>query len=351
MESFFTRIKQSPSDYCFLIGNGLNRYMMMDGVKKDNEDKSWLGYLQEIANQSSLHADAAVCQLIDNMIEENKKKTNQRHCITNPEISSLLEDAIREKEMGRENTLHKQACKVAKKYFQWKKKDCHFLQYLRTNNVDNIFTINYEYNIERALGMIAPGHQFPKFASEGKDKQDQFHRKTKYRLDEYSTGIDENQNNTKVWHLHGHLLYNSTILLSMTDYMSAISYIKNNLFFDKNLENHINICEKKAEDCYCGNTWLYPFFNKQLVIIGCSLGIDESFLRWLLLYRYRKRQTAKTSIHDSYYLTTEHENKEEPQDFIKSLGIKTVVFSKDGKRGDSNPEEDFNSLYNNTLWI
>lgn len=60
-------------------------------------------------------------------------------------------------------------------------------------------------------------------------------------------------------------------------------------------------------------TWLHIWFNLPIVILGFGFGIDEVFLRWLLIERKRFANTTEKPM-NVYYVT-----KGTPSPAIKNL--------------------------------
>ena len=86
-----------------------------------------------------------------------------------------------------------------------------------------------------------------------------------------------------IWKIHGDVKYKDSIRLGLTDYMGSAERAR------KLIHNGDDrLFKGKRQEFWQGHqTWLHIWFNLPIVIIGLGYGIDEVFLRWLLIERRR----------------------------------------------------------------
>lgn len=121
-----------------------------------------------------------------------------------------------------------------------------------------------------------------------------------------------------IWHIHGFHTYHKSISIGATDYM-------------KNVQTALNLLPKNStianlnEMGWNGyNTWLSIIFNKSLFMFGLKLDNDETFIRWLLIMRY-KYMTIRGNLKKSWYITKSSENFPcAKRYFLESVGFEIV---------------------------
>jgi hypothetical protein len=86
-----------------------------------------------------------------------------------------------------------------------------------------------------------------------------------------------------IWKIHGDVKYKDSIRLGLTDYMGSAERAR------KLIHNGDDrLFKGKRQEFWQGHqTWLHIWFNLPIVIVGLGYGIDEVFLRWLLIERRR----------------------------------------------------------------
>jgi hypothetical protein len=86
-----------------------------------------------------------------------------------------------------------------------------------------------------------------------------------------------------IWKIHGDVKYKDSIRLGLSDYMGSVERAR------KLIHNgDDNLFKGKRQEQWQGyQTWLHIWFNLPIVIVGFGFGIDEVFLRWLLIERRR----------------------------------------------------------------
>lgn len=86
-----------------------------------------------------------------------------------------------------------------------------------------------------------------------------------------------------IWKVHGDIRYPDSIRLGLTDYMGSAGRAR------KLIHNGDDrLFYGKRQEYWSGHqTWLHIWFNMPIVIFGLTYGLDEVFLRWLLIERRR----------------------------------------------------------------
>ncbi|WP_317898927.1 SIR2 family protein [Aurantibacillus circumpalustris] len=127
------------------------------------------------------------------------------------------------------------------------------------------------------------------------------------------------KNEFAIWHIHGFYEYPSSIRLGLSDYMGAVGKARRWIMKSTgNPSNH----RKELNKWHGNNSWLDIFLHNNIVIVGLSLEIQETFLRWLFIEReklYKKHPDARKKAWFIY-------NKNEKRD--KILEGKKLFFEK-----------------------
>lgn len=306
-ENFFADIAENKK-FCFLLGNGIN-YALASPVI------SWEKLLYQLAQEVDV-------QTISDYLETASDEDE----ISYPELFCLLEN-LGDTGKKKGGSLRKMIADILSQ----PQKSNDLLEYARQNNCP-ILTTNFDFNIENAIGC--------KQSRSGKYFSGQWSERLQYssgyRIGEFfapDTSVSP-ENQCSVWHIHGHIQSPGTIKISQLDYINAIAYFKKKLF--RNCDNSEHRNPVKAEnDWIAKDSWLNYFFNRPLIIAGCSLKSDETFLRWLLLYRFR-RQKEVGQVLQSYYLT--EKKSAEKTLFWENIGFKVINF------------ENYDKIYFNKKW-
>lgn len=86
-----------------------------------------------------------------------------------------------------------------------------------------------------------------------------------------------------IWKVHGDVRYPDSIRLGLTDYMGSAERARKLIHNGED-----RLFGGKRQEFWAGHqTWLHIWFNLPIVIFGFTYGIDEVFLRWLLIERKR----------------------------------------------------------------
>jgi len=114
---------------------------------------------------------------------------------------------------------------------------------------ENILTLNYDYNFTNNNSNVK-------------------NTEKKYSLRRY-----QQINNKKIWHIHGELGCQDSIMLGYSHYIDSIN----------NIQTYLN--KKDNND---GSTWVDIFLTNDIYILGAGLDFEELDIWWLLSYRNRK---------------------------------------------------------------
>jgi hypothetical protein len=86
-----------------------------------------------------------------------------------------------------------------------------------------------------------------------------------------------------IWKIHGDVRYKDSIRLGLTDYIGSAERARKLIHGGDD-----RLFMGKRENFWKGHqTWLHIWFKLPIVIFGLRYGIDEVFLRWLLIERRR----------------------------------------------------------------
>lgn len=122
-----------------------------------------------------------------------------------------------------------------------------------------------------------------------------------------------------IWKVHGDVRYKDSIRLGLTDYMGSAERARKLIHNGEDRLFH-----GKRQDSWQGyQTWLHIWFNLPIVIFGLGYGIDEVFLRWLLIERKRYLNIHGEPM-DMWYLSAE---TPEPavNNLMRNLGVQVKV--------------------------
>ena len=273
------------NNYIFLIGNGLN-------IAMGNNKCSWDRVLWDIAAPAGQEAlftqeNGTPKALLSSIETFNAMQIYSDHEIFSENIVAVIKNIK----------------------FQEDKKSS-LLAFAEKNNID-ILTTNFDMNIERFLWNC--DYEKIKFSCGA------YYPWKKY----YSaTDFDSCSNSkSKVWHIHGDITQNRSILFSMTRYMRAARKAVELLN-----DNKVNYVALKQ-------TWVWELLSRPLVIAGLGLGKSEIFLRWLLIERLMsaKRLKLNSDLPKSYYLyrCEEREDVKKLGNFLRTVNITPVCVGED----------------------
>lgn len=261
-------------DFAFLLGNGVNRYIMGNDV-----DCSWKGLLKQVASYFD--------------VIHNMPSLDVTNNISYPEYYSMLllkaKDRADEKSIQEyiKSLIHSWPNKAEYGFIKkalFDKYDCPVL----TTNVDTMLDgIEYSEN-EDSYVFPATLH----YSKEGKENH----------LDGCS-----------IWHINGTINHIESVRFGSIDYSKQIHRVYAEL--DKN--------KSKGKDGW-RNTWVRIITDKPLCIVGLGLELDEFFLRSLLLRKVR--YSNGLSEYGWYCYTASDVLPDDKRDFLLCMGIEPVMF-------------------------
>jgi hypothetical protein len=122
-----------------------------------------------------------------------------------------------------------------------------------------------------------------------------------------------------IWKIHGDVRYKDSIRLGLTDYMGSAERARRLIH-----NGDDRLFQGKRQEFWQGHqTWLHIWFNLPIIIFGLGLGLDEVFLRWLLIERRRYLNLYFDPM-EVYYVS-----KGTPgpatYNLMQNLGVETIV--------------------------
>lgn len=135
-----------------------------------------------------------------------------------------------------------------------------------------------------------------------------------------------------LWHMHGSVDFESSIKLTSAQYATAFSkafgLIKEGLYAKTYC--HIRNCKGCTNCGWAGqSTWLDIFFHRDLVIVGFNFAQSETFLRPLVIERFKylkHRYKNLEAIPTSYFVVGSEDHLDDGQRyFFDNFGIKVIT--------------------------
>lgn len=265
------------SKYAFLLGNGLNNMA--------NRSIGWISILDEISQGIGIKYVQgfplpSFFELLTLYAPDN--------------LDHSLKDRFREKV----------------KTISGSNRHRELFEFCEDNQID-ILTTNFDHSLQKTNGL--------------KKKSTRSLKKGFTDYYPWQIFYQKEGSKIKLFHINGDINYKRSIKLSVKDYAGNITRF-NELYrpsaTNSRYENDI--------------TWINTLFEKQLVILGLSLGEDEIFLRNLLIERkiYRtKNKIEEKEENNGYYLYCDKtflndKNKfERYKLFFNSVGIEMIGYS------------------------
>lgn len=139
--------------------------------------------------------------------------------------------------------------------------------------------------------------------------------KTYYGVDQLALPTD----GFGIWKIHGDIRYKDSIRLGLTDYMGSAERARKLIHNGED-----RLFKGKRQESWQGHqTWLHIWFNLPIVIFGLGYGIDEVFLRWLLIERRRYKNLYQTPM-DVYFISRDIPAPS-TQNLMQNLGVQIKV--------------------------
>ncbi|GMQ58961.1 hypothetical protein AN1V17_33580 [Vallitalea sediminicola] len=229
------------------IGNGINRIT--------NDNKSWQNILCKII--SYLHKAGSI---------EYKDKP----------FTLLYEEIFLRGLRFREVSEKELKSVIAKEILNMKPNNYH--EELYNLPVKNIITTNYDYTLERNKNQKK---EIKPLTTTGKKPQ------TRYRINTYN-----NEQNKKIWHIHGEAKNPDTLVLGHEKYSNVLKKIMEHV-------SNYNVNSPSSN-----NSWIDLFYNTNVHILGFGYDYTEIDLWWLINNRARSKYKEEINITNKliYYI-------------------------------------------------
>lgn len=302
-------LKPNINQTAFFFGNGLNNY-----CKTTN---SWNQLLIELANKHINNTD-------------DYEKILKDNSVSYPEFFDLIQLASN----ARDETFDYKSIKrnIKQGFEKWKAQKNHAEWtelFIRLNRP--VLTTNYDYLLEFSNESI-------KSFMRSKQYNKKLFRPCRFKGKEmkagftpfypwhsyYSNQVLKNANNEfAIWHIHGFYEYASSIRLGLSDYMGMVE--KARRWLNKSKGSPFTK-GKEANNWVGNNSWLDVFLNNNLLIVGLSLDVQETALRWLLIEReklYRRNRDARKKTW--FVINKQHDKLEQGKRlFLQQLNIELI---------------------------
>lgn len=262
-------------EFAFLIGNGINRF-----CDKQNQNKyAWGNILSELFGKTYPKKGISPIEYYDINASINEK-----------EIKEKLADIVGNWE---KTDIHEEFLSAFK----------NFNRPVLTTNIDRLFD-ETERHTEKVIGTKRFSARYP------------------FNLYYSDKTIHDVCNQFAIWHINGTINRKQSIKFGMTDYL---------LYFKRTNEIIHEVGEHLQNNTttywHYQNTWVNPFFNLPLVIIGLGLNEEEIFLRWLFIQREKLYKRYGINPMQSFYLYAERDSLSKGKcHFLKSLHITPIRY-------------------------
>lgn len=307
--------EKEKGQLAFLFGNGINQYAT------GGKCPSWKVLLQTLwrmlpSDLKYQEADNGLSLLEQfDLLENNKQKE------VDTKVTELIKELIGKHYKGEEP------------YY----KDLRgWLEHLSVP----VLTTNFDGILEKGL----KEHKTPIAAA---TSQDTLLSKI-YRWNEYSAispvAPEDMGRSFSVWHIHGYGNRQDTIRLDSSTYMGQATYTRNFLQDKAHLWAVLKDGEpwgmpnkgmKEGEapkvDGYAF-TWLNIFYNSAVCINGLGLSTDETYLRWLLISRFKYQKRIGIKPKGWYVYGWRDTVTEGMKAFLRGVGIEPVYIDSDDAR-------------------
>jgi hypothetical protein len=274
-------IQKNKHDIAFIIGNGINRY-------PDNPDAlSWDELLIKLWEKVSLHTlslrpdGISLTEFYDILDLENARGINLQN-----EVALLMKD------WG--------PCETHKRIIH---KILEINAPVLTTNFDETLAKTFDYNT---------------FRPENESFTD-FYPWSSYHgykpLKDPCEGF-------AIWYINGMVHYRRSIRLGLSHYMGSVEHASSLL----KGTGKISLYAGKANAWIGAATWLHIIFNKSLFIFGLGLDENETFLRWLLIERFKYFRKFPDRKHKAWYITKKNESSVSSgkKFFLEHVGIEVL---------------------------
>ncbi|GGE93857.1 hypothetical protein SAMN05443634_10644 [Chishuiella changwenlii] len=275
-------IHNNRTDIAFVIGNGINRY------PNNPNALSWEDLLIELWHQVSLHTlsirpeGISTTEFYDILELENVKDLNLQKKVTN-----LLTD--------------------------WEPLTHHQLITEKIADLNApLLTTNFEDTMSKTINCEL-------FKIDDTSFTDFYPWSTYHGLEKLESPIS----GFGIWYINGMINYHRSIRLGLGHYMGSVERARNLIHRGKDGRLYSG---KNAELWNGYKTWLHIIFNKSLFIFGLDLGENETFLRWLLIERFRYFKKFPNRKHKGWYLYKRNEKpiSQGKKFFLERVGFEVI---------------------------
>jgi hypothetical protein len=138
--------------------------------------------------------------------------------------------------------------------------------------------------------------------------------KTYYGVEQHTSPTD----GFGIWKVHGDVRYKDSIRLGLTDYMGSVERARRLIH-----KGSTRLFRGEQKGYWSGqDSWLHIWFNLPVVIFGLGFGIDEVFLRWLLIERRRYLNYQEKPM--QVYFITKTDVASSTKNLMENLGVTMV---------------------------
>jgi len=124
-----------------------------------------------------------------------------------------------------------------------------------------------------------------------------------------------------IWKVHGDVRYTASIRLGLTDYMGSAERARKLIHNGED-----RLFSGKRREFWSGHqTWLHIWFNLPIVIFGFTYGVNEVFLRWLLIERKRYLNIYQSAM--NVYYISRNAPAAEVLNLMRNLGVEIVLIN------------------------
>lgn len=139
--------------------------------------------------------------------------------------------------------------------------------------------------------------------------------KTYYGFEQHESPTD----GFGVWKVHGDVRYKDSIRLGLTDYMGSVERARGMIH-----KGNTRLFKGKRDSYWAGqDSWLHIWFNLPVLVFGLGFGLDEVFLRWLLIERRRYLNFHKEPM--QVYYISKSDIAPSTQNLMENLGVEIVT--------------------------
>lgn len=275
-------LKSNRENIAFIIGNGINRYP--NDLKVLSWDSLLLDLWYKVSNEKLIKRPNGISttEFFDVLDLENKLDVNLKK-----EVSKMMND--------------------------WQPLDHHHLIVKRILELDApLLTTNFEETFAKTTN-------YKLYKTEQKGFTD-FYPWTTYHG---SKQLEIPTQGFGIWYINGMINYHRSIRLGLSDYMGSVERARR--MIHNNSDN--NLFRGKNQNNWAGHkTWMHILFNKSLFIFGLGLEENETFLRWILIERYKYFKMYPDRKYKGWYLTEKSTSStnEGKKFFLNKVGIEVI---------------------------